>query len=451
MAGLGVTIEAMTNMHALPENAPAPSTSTKPGRPLRPENDPFLAAPADLALLAPGSVIRSREIDVAFLGLVSQQVSAKQLAYRSTDLHGVPEVAITTVLLPLDADPAEPRPLLAHQCAIDAISSKCFPSYAFQKGAHSLGAIPPLELLLLTGMLRRGWALSVCDHEGLEGRFGAAREPGYRVLDGIRATLNFDPLGFDPDTKVGLFGYSGGGMATSWAAEMAPTYAPELNIVGAALGSPVGDPGQTFLRLNSTFFAGLPAMVVGGLLTGYPGLSRVIHEHASFMGRQHLLELTRLSTFAAIAKYRGNDFDDYVDAPLADVLATPEVLEVFEDLRLGHNIPTCPLLMMHSVHDQIIHVDDIDGQHERYVDGGATVHYIRDRASEHIVLHPLGFPLVLEWLTNRFEGKPAPTGTKTVLSVALSLRSLLGYVEMASAAIRTVVGAPIRQRKPRSV
>ena len=36
--------------------------------------------------------------------------------------------------------------------------------------------------------------------------------------------------------KVALTGYSGGSIATEWASELAPDYAPELHIVGAAEG-----------------------------------------------------------------------------------------------------------------------------------------------------------------------------------------------------------------------
>ncbi len=53
-------------------------------------------------------------------------------------------------------------------------------------------------------------------------------------------------------------------------------YAPDLDIVGAVLGSPVGDLGHTFRRLNGTLLAGLPALVVAALQHSYPGLARVI-------------------------------------------------------------------------------------------------------------------------------------------------------------------------------
>jgi len=107
---------------------------------------------------------------------------------------------------------------------------------------RALGAVPQWELLLLAGVFARDWAISIPDHEGTDGHWGAPREPGYCTLDGIRAALSFDPLGLEASTPVGLWGYSGGGLATSWAAEMAPDYAPDINLVGAALGSPSATP-----------------------------------------------------------------------------------------------------------------------------------------------------------------------------------------------------------------
>src|SRR5437868_4417048 len=90
-------------------------------RPLLPSEDPFYRPPREFAALEPGAVIRSREVRVAAFGTVPQRIDACQLLYRSTDLDGRPEAAVTTVLLPRGADPAISRPVLAYQCAIDAV------------------------------------------------------------------------------------------------------------------------------------------------------------------------------------------------------------------------------------------------------------------------------------------------------------------------------------------
>jgi pimeloyl-ACP methyl ester carboxylesterase len=425
---------------------PAPEKPQRRTRPLLPSDDPFYVAPVGFGALAPGTVIRSREVDVALLGVVPQHISAWQLLYRSNDLHLTPEAAVTTVLLPAGSDSAEPRPLIGYQCAIDAISDKCFPSYALQRGARTAGSVPPLELLVIANALERGWAVSIADHEGLHGYFAAPREPGYRILDGIRAAQSFAPVGLHPDAPIGLWGYSGGGMATSWVAEMAPEYAPELDIVGAALGAPVGDPGETFIKLNGTTFAGLPAIVVAGLRHIYPGLGQVLREHVNFEGRRLLDLAERSSTIYAIARLAKDDFDSYIDAPLADVLALPEVMEVFEELRLGQRIPTCPLFVVQAVHDQIISVEDVDGQVRRYTDGGAHVTYVRDRFSEHILLMPIAAPAALKWLEDRFAGRELPAAeTKTVLSMLLSPSAILGLLATGATALKVIFGRRLRR------
>jgi hypothetical protein len=299
-------------------------------------------------------------------------------------------------------------------------------------------------MFLIVGALQRGWAVSVADHEGINGYFGAPREPGYRVLDGIRAALSFTPLGLTSSTPVGVWGYSGGGMASSWVAEMAPEYAPELDIVGAALGAPVGDPGQTYIRLNGTFFAGLPALVVAGLRHIYPGLGEVIDKHVDEEGRSRLDRIESMSTVEAVLRFAGDDFDDHTDMPLADVLATPQLLELFDDIRLGDRVPACPLLVVHPVHDQIIAADDIDGQVERYLASGAHVTYLRDRLSEHLSLIILSAPVVLDWLADRFEGAPVPaSGTSTVWSTAFRTASLPGFFRVGLAAVKAILSRPI--------
>ena len=150
-----------------------------------------------------------------------------------------------------------------------------------------MGSLAQLEYLLIAAALAEGWAVSIPDHEGRNGMWGAPFEPGYFILDGLRAALNAERLGLSQSAPVAMWGYSGGGLATAWAAELCADYAPELDIVGAVLGSPVGDLGHTFRRLNGSYLSGLPAMVVAALAHIYPDLNRVIDEHASEDGRAH--------------------------------------------------------------------------------------------------------------------------------------------------------------------
>src|SRR2546430_417862 len=227
-----------------------------------PADDPFYVPPAGFQHSQPGTVLRSRDVELAFLGLVPQRITATQLPYRTTDMHGSPDAAATTVIVPAERVPGVVTPVVSYQCAIDAVSSRCFPSYALRRRALAPGAVAQFEFLLIAAAVAEGWAVSVPDHEGRKGMWGAPYEPGYHVLDGLRAALNTERLELSPCAPVGLWGYSGGGLASAWAAEMAGNYAPDLNVVGAVLGSPVGDLGHTFRRLNGTYMSGLPALVV---------------------------------------------------------------------------------------------------------------------------------------------------------------------------------------------
>ncbi len=416
-------------------------------RPLLPADDPFYQPPRGYQHAEPGTVLRSRDVELAFLGLVPQPVKAIQLLYRTMDLNGEPEATVTTVIVPAELDPEHPCPLLSYQCAIDAMSSRCFPSYALRRKSKALGSLTQLELLLVTAALAEGWAVSLPDHEGSQGLWGAPYEPGYRVLDGIRAALSSERVGISPSAPIGMWGYSGGGLATAWAAEMCGEYAPELNIVGAVLGSPVGDLGNTFRRLNGSFFAGLPALVVAALAHVYPDLDRVIEAHISDEGRALLDRLETMTTAGAVIRMARKDMGDYLDEPLEDILSTPEVTHVFDSIRLGAAVPVPPVLIVQAAHDYLIDVHDIDELADTYSAGGANVTYHRDAFNEHMCLHPLSAPMALRWLTDRFADRPLTDHlVRTKWPTMFNPMTYVGMARLAVIAAKVITGRKIRRR-----
>ena len=66
-------------------------------RPQLPADDPFYDPPVGFQHSRPGTVLRSRGVELAFLGLIPQRITATQLLYRTTDMHGNPEAAASTV------------------------------------------------------------------------------------------------------------------------------------------------------------------------------------------------------------------------------------------------------------------------------------------------------------------------------------------------------------------
>jgi alpha-beta hydrolase superfamily lysophospholipase len=417
-------------------------------RPQLPADDPFYHPPAGFQHSRPGTVLRSRDVELAFLGLIPQRITATQLLYRTTDMHGNPDAAATTVIVPAERGPEAVTPVVSYQCAIDAVTSRCFPSYALRRRALAPGAVAQFEFLLIAAAVAEGWAVSVPDHEGRQGMWGAPYEPGYHVLDGLRAALRTEWLGLSQEAPIGLWGYSGGGLASAWAAEMAGTYAPDLNVVGAVLGSPVGDLGDTFRRLNGTYMAGLPALVVAALADIYPDLNKVIQEHVTVEGKDLLERLRDMTTAEAVIRLIKKDMGDMLDQPLEQILQTPAVQHVFDDIKLGAAVPTPPVLIVQAVHDQLISVEDIDELADTYSTGGASVTYHRDMFSEHLLLHPMSAPMTLRWLSDRFNGKPLTEHmVRTKWPTLLNPMTYMGMARLAKIVAKVVTGRTV-ERSP---
>jgi alpha-beta hydrolase superfamily lysophospholipase len=415
-------------------------------RPQLPSDDPFYEAPPGFQHATPGTVLRSRDVELAFMGLIPQRVKATQLLYRTTDMHGNADAAATTVIVPAERAPEAVTPVISYQCAIDALSSRCFPSYALRRHAHATGAVAQFEFLLVAACLAEGWAVSVPDHEGRLGMWGAPYEPGYHVLDGVRAALGSKRLGLSFEAPIGLWGYSGGGLASAWAAEMSGTYAPELNVVGAVLGSPVGDLGHTFRRLNGTLMSGLPALVVAALVQIYPDLKRIIDEHVTQEGKVLLERLHTMTTTEAVIRMAYKDMADMLDQPLEQILNTPEVQHVFSDIKLGVAVPTPPVLIVQAVYDQLISVADIDELADTYKSGGASVTYHRDMFSEHLLLHPLSAPMALRWLIDRIHGKPLSEHmVRTKWPTLLNPMTYFGMARLAKIVAKVVTGRTVER------
>jgi Secretory lipase len=393
-------------------------------------------------------VLRSRRVRLAFLGIVPQAVVAYQLLYRTTDLNGAPQAAVTTVIRPARTTVDPETPVVSYQCAIDAVASTGFPSYALRrhaKLAKVFGGPPAWEYVPMARALSRGWRVLVPDHGGARGRWIAPREPGYCILDGIRAAQNLERAGIARTAPVALWGYSGGGLATGWAAELWANYAPGLNVVGAVLGAPVSDPGEIFRDLDGSLYAGLPNMAVASLMREYPSLRRLVETHTNASGQSLLARLEGMSMIAALARGCLRRSGRFLDRPLDEILAMPEVAELFDDLRLGRTAPAIPVLILQAIHDQFINIRHIDALVNSYQADGAQVSYLRDRLSEHALLYPLSIPTALQWISDRFAEKPGDDlGTRTVTLLA-SPRTIAGVLSTVWITLKVILGRSLHK------
>ena len=365
-----------------------------------PDQDPFYTAPADLGGYANGAVLRERSVTVNVVG-IPFPVWSWQLLYKSTDAHGVATAAVTTVLVPL-LPYLGVRPLLSYQTAEDSLGTRCAPSYSLRGGLDNI--VGTAEMALIAAALANGWAVAVPDYEGSQSQYGAGYQAGHAVLDGIRAVTHFAPAGLG-SSPVGMWGYSGGGLATSWAAELQAGYAAELHIVGVAQGGVPTDLEAAAHQMDGGPFSGLMLGAIVGISRAYPELD--LPSMLNDQGRAMLSAVATLCDNELAAQYPLKHLSDYTKVP--DPLALPQAQAVLHTDRLGQHVPIAPIYQYHSINDELIPIAGDDALAAHYCAAGVRFDYYRDPLSEHVSLAVTGAPAALAYLSARFAGRPAPT------------------------------------------
>ncbi|KAA0018993.1 triacylglycerol lipase [Antrihabitans cavernicola] len=409
-----------------------------------PPPDSFYDVPAGLAAAKPGAVLKSRPVDVKLLQLLPINVTAWQLLYRTTAADGSPYAAVTTVMIP--RGPAKPRPLLSYQAATDSISRICGPSYSLTNGLPiELGnpagpltfALPGGEVALAAAGLEQGWAVALPDHGGINDRFLTPREPGYAVLDGIRAVEGFQPVGLTgASTPVGMWGYSGGAIASSWAVELQPTYAPELNIKGAAFGAPERDLEASLRAANATPLAGLIPIALSAIGKDVPGFTQEVNKFATPDGAARMAETANHCLGQNVLANLWFDYRTLLNQPIDVVLKDPILRKAIDDRGMTNNIPTAPLYVYNGVTEEVAPIVATDRQVNGYCAGGTPVTYRRQEfpprpfpqvMSTHGVVAITGAPDAFAWLKQRLApNAPRPSGCdiQTVPTTLLTPDSL---------------------------
>jgi alpha-beta hydrolase superfamily lysophospholipase len=95
---------------------------------------------------------------------------------------------------------------------------------------------------------------------------------GRAVLDAVRAASQIED-GLELSSRVAVWGMSQGGHAALFAAQIAPTYAPELDVVGVAPGEPATELATLLGRASGEGGKVLTAFAVHAWSRVYPKLS----------------------------------------------------------------------------------------------------------------------------------------------------------------------------------
>ena len=398
-----------------------------------PQYDPFYTAPAGYESKAPGTILRSRRVATAYLGLIPDAVQAWQLLYRTTAINGTAISSATTVFKPLNP---KTDSFVSFHTAYDgsAATGACDPSYNYQLFAPQIDLISSVEFFLLQAYLLEGYIVQSPDYEGPDAAFGAGRLAGMGVLDSMRAIANFKTtLGLTTSTpKIVGYGYSGGAIATGWAASLLSSYAPELNVLGWAQGGTPANLTGTAVFIDGTLFAGfLPQALVGlGADSAYGAqLDPVINRIATAKGKntlkvaEQICGVENLFTFA-FGQIQSTDFQTLGNK----VFFEPTIASILEKTVMGVNpdeTPKAPVYLFHATNDEIIPYANASTLYSDWCADGASVHFTTVANGGHATTEIIGFVGAFNFVKAAFAGTVAKgCSTETILDDSLDLLAL---------------------------
>ncbi|MDX6285173.1 MAG: hypothetical protein QOG53_658 [Frankiales bacterium] len=386
------------------------STAGASGPPVTPDHDPFYTYTGSIPLkqIPPGTVLKQRSVKLA-LGGRSTPVNAQQLLYRTTGQLGQPTVTVTTVIKPTSG-PLKPH-IVEYLSFYDGLGAQCDPSYTLAGGSETDSATQQQaeeEGMLINWYLSMGWIVTVPDFEGTRLAWMAGKESGYGALDGIRATESY--LNVGPATKVALSGYSGGALAADWASELAPAYAPTLNIVGVAEGGIPVHHAHAFNYINGDKVNS--STMPGWLL----GLARAYHldltPYLSAYGAQLVNAESTQCITSVFGDYPGLTYQKLMKPQYQDLFKVPVFVRIFNDQIMGSapGHPTAPLFMgvgnSDGTGDGVMRADDVEALAYQYCHQGVKVKFQEYRRANHQVAAALFEPQTGPFLRDRFAGLP---------------------------------------------
>ncbi|WP_019145120.1 lipase family protein [Aeromicrobium massiliense] len=366
----------------------------------------FYQAPDSLPA-GDGTVIRTEAIRYLLdpAGVSDVAYTSKRMLYTSRDRTGERHAISGSVIVPKAAwkGPGT-RPVIGYAVGTQGVGDTCAPSRQFSEGIEYEG-------LFMAGLLKRGYALAVTDYEGL-GTAGAHTymdrvSQGQAVLDAVRAAQRQDWTGLSASSPVGIYGYSQGGGAAASAAELAGSYAPELKVKGTVAGAVPADLSVLPGVLDGSLYAEFLWFAVSGLTDSY---DIDLNPYLNARGQQFLADASNDCVFDLFNASFKQSKDFTVDgSTLGDLIAREPFRTMIDDQRIGRIKPSAPVLLTHSVLDDVIPYRTGRQLAVDWCARGANVRLSTNASPLHVGGILNNATEVYGFLEARLAGKPAPS------------------------------------------
>lgn len=377
----------------------------------------FYTPPATLPA-ANGALVRSEPFQLALdLPGINSALpgNARRIMYKSTDSAGDP-VAVTGAYL----EPAAPwlglgpRPLVVLAPGTMGQGDQCSTSLALQKGlilgigqdqsTVSVG----YEILAMYRLLAKGIAVVQTDYVGLGTTdrlhtYVNRVDGGRAVLDAARAAKALPDTSISARSAVGFYGYSQGGGAAASAAELQPSYAPDVALKATYAGAPPANLADVTAAIDGSELLGALGWSVNGFLQAEPALAPLVDRYLNDAGRATLKDLSTMCVGDAILTYAGKRSSTWTTngVSVADIIGAEPSLRAFIDSQLiGARKPAGVVRVATGVNDNLV-------PHAQ----ARAMAVAWCRLGGNVVYDPISLPAVGSALLNHFGPLLADQGT----------------------------------------
>ncbi len=259
-------------------------------------------------------------------------------------------------------------------------------------------------------LVQQGYAVVATDYQGM----GAPGDPSYLVgqiegrntLDAVRAVHNWQP---DVNkNKTVIWGHSQGGHSSAFAAQIAHTYAPELQIQGAAVLAPGLLPSLP-LAVQSLISNPEPSGQTGFVMMIAASWSQI---YSNQMQPSTILTPDGVAKLPAVNEVCGNQvYDLFQKAPMSTFVNDP-VPAIFYTLATentpGSERIQMPIMMVQGMKDTTIIPQLTVAFNKQLCEMGNTVEFHVFPNDTHPGVVVGSQRLYREWIKDRFDGVPAP-------------------------------------------
>lgn len=211
------------------------STTTSGGSGIPSAIPTFYSPPRPLPAAPPGTLIRS--VRVTGVTGVPAGATVWRILFHSTTIYGADEAESGYLIAPSTPAPGGGYPIIAWAHGTSGFAAQCAPSLFTNAG----GGSGPYLIPALDRYLNAGYVVAAADYQGLGVADGVhpyllGASEGAAVLDATRAARQV--TGLHASGTVIIYGHSQGGHAALFAAQMAPSYAPDLHVIGVVAAAP---------------------------------------------------------------------------------------------------------------------------------------------------------------------------------------------------------------------